>query len=198
MASIVGIWNMALGRVGVSDTVESLEERSKQAEVCRAHWDQARDFALSDFPWKFARRRVALADLGTPPSTWDYCYAYPSDCLSALSLVIPGMAFPRWDQRPAFEVASGEDQTVIYTDLPTAELIYTARVTDPNRYDAHFTNTASWALAELIAIPLSAKAELVSAAQKGYELAKSKAAAKALAEGWDGPEPECELLAVRR
>jgi len=198
MASIVGIWNMALGRVGVSETVESLNDRSKQAEVCRFHWEQARDYALADFPWKFARRRVALADTGNPPSTWLYSYAYPTDCLFAMALVLPGIRQPRWDQRPAFEIAASADQTVIYTDLEKAELIYTARIEDPNRWDPHFQQVVAWALAELIAIPLSAKPEIVSSAQKGYELAKSKAAAKGLAEGLDGPEPECELLAARR
>lgn len=198
MASIVTVWNMALGRVGVNATIESELERSVNAETCRAHWDQARDYALSDFPWTFARRRVVLAETGTPPSTWAHCYAYPSDCLFAMALVLPGVRVPRWDQRPPFELGSDGEQTLIYTDLEQAELIYTSRVEDPNRYGAMFMDVAGWALAELIAIPLSAKPELVAASQKGYERAKSKAAAKMLAEGQDGPEPECDLLAARR
>lgn len=198
MASIVTIWNMALSRVGVNASIESPDERSVNAETCRAHWDQARDYALEDFPWSFARRRVALADLGTPPSTWAYSYAYPTDCLFAMALVLPGVRVPRWDQRPPFEIGFDGTQTVIYTDLEQAELIYTARVEDPNRYGALFMDVAGWALAELIAIPLSSKPELADTAKKGYERAKSKAAAKNLSEAQDGPEPECELLAARR
>lgn len=198
MASIVTVWNMALGLVGVNGTIESELERSVNAETCRAHWDQARDYALTDFPWTFARRRVVLAETGTPPSTWAHCYAYPSDCVFALAVVLPGVRVPRWDQCPPFEIGTDGEQTLIYTDQEQAELIYTSRVEDPNRYGAMFLDVAAWALAGLIAMPLTTKRELVDKAENGYERAKSKAAAKTLAEGKSGPEPECDLLAARR
>lgn len=197
MATVVSICNMALARIGVSSFISSLNEASNEARVLNLFYEQMRDFALRDHDWNFARRRVVLADAGTPPTNWAFKYTYPSDCLRARTIVRSGMRTPRNDQRVAFEVASEGSQRVIYTDQAQAELVYTARITDPTLYDPMFESALAFLIAAEVAMPLTVKESVANAARNGYERIKSLAAAQSSSEGFEGIEPESELIAAR-
>lgn len=195
-ASTIQICNMALLRVG-GQTISSLDEGSRESQLCSAFLEQCREQILRAFPWPFARRRVALADLGTPVSNWGYRYAYPSDCIQALRIVYPGLRLPLANQNIPFEVSSSATQRVIHCDWAGAELEYTARVTDPSLYDSQFISAFAWLLAAEIAMPLIGKPEPSNLARQHYMLALSEAAAQALSEGCSDPEPAGEFLSAR-
>ena len=197
MATDVSICNMALARIGVSTFISSLNEASNEARVCSLFYSEVRDRVLRDFPWNFAKKRVTLADAGDPPAEWGYKYGYPSDCLKARYIVPAGLRNPRNDQRVPFEVANDGGLRVIYTNMETAELVYTYRVTDPTLFDAMFASSVAYLLGSEIAMPLSVKSDVARASLAAYEREVQKAAAHSMDEQQEGPEPVSELITVR-
>lgn len=197
MATVVSICNMALARIGVSSFISNLNEASNEARVLNLFYEQMRDFALRDHYWNFARRHVVLADAGTAPTNWAFKYTYPSDCLKARFIAVPGIRTPRNDQRIPFEIASEGSQRVIYTNQQQAELVYTARITDPTLFDPIFESALSYLIASEVAMPLTVKESVAKQARDAYERVKSQAAAHSANEGFEGVEPDSELLTVR-
>jgi hypothetical protein len=196
-ASEVQICNMALGRIGISIFIDSLTEASQEATVCNVFYGQSRDRALAEGQFNFTTARVALADLGKPPTNWLYRYAMPSDCLAARYLVIAGSRNPLSKQRIPFEVAQEGDVKVLYTDQPEAELVYTRRITNPNLFSPQCVSAIAWLLGSEIGMPLSAAPNLVQKAAQMYAVAISQAQAISANEGQGDTEPDCEFLSGR-
>lgn len=170
MASEVDICNLALGHLGDTATVASLDppEGSAQAEHCARFYPIARDSLLEMHPWGFATKRVQLAQLGTGWPEWDYSYAQPADALNIIA-VLPPYATDDYSQGlsnvpvaaggsyvpQAFSCeldANGAD--VIYTDQEDAVLRYTALVTDTTKFSPLFVMSLSWHLASMLAGPI--------------------------------------------
>ena len=197
----VQICNLAISNLGISTLIADLAEDSNEARTCSLWYAPTRDAVLEDFPWAFAKRRVTLAeDSGDPATDWDYVYIYPSDCLKIRQLVLEGIRNPRNDQRVEFEVAYDGTQRVIYTDLYQAEAIYTAQVTDPGIFHPLFVIAMSWALAAAVAPGLvgqMAGQSIAANMRRTYADILGQAAASSMREGFEGVEPECELLTVR-
>jgi hypothetical protein len=198
MAAEVDIYNIALARIGVFETaIQDVNEASKAANVCRMFFDSIRDYVLEDFPWPFAEKRVLLADLGTPPTNWDYKYAYPADCLSAKYIAVEGARNPRDTQKIPFRIANDADVKVILCDWPDAELVYTAQVTDLNLWTNCARSALAYRLAAEIAMPMSVKPDIANSAMNGYYREKSIAAANTMNEGQPDAQPESEFIAIR-
>lgn len=200
MASKTEICNLALSNIGISQFIADVDapsEKSNEAIVCRRWYDMSLNFALEDFDWNFARRRLLLAEVSiTPPTTWAKVYSYPSDCAAARAIEVPGVRTPYAEQRIPFEVAaesaSTGDYKVIYTNLVAAVLVYTKRITDAGLFDAQFTIALSWLLAANIAMPLTVNAKLAAQATSNYQAAKLTAFARHLNESQEDPEPASE------
>lgn len=196
--SEVMICNMALARCGVTLFIESVGEASQQADVCNLFYAPVRDRVLQAWPWTFARKYVLLQELGSPPSCWQYRYHYPGDCLKVRRLVqagerAGGIAVP-------FEIGEAEASAAraILTDLPNAEVEYTARITDVALFPPAFTSALAWALAAEIAIPLTTDLNRAQLAQRMYAQALLEAGADALNEGRVTDEPESDFIRARR
>ena len=197
MASQVDIYNLALARVGHTQLVASTEEGSNEALLCNVFYEQSRDFILREFPWRFAKRRTALALTAEQPTeVWGYCYVLPPDCLKVRSLATPGVRNPRVDQKVPFEVSNLDGAMVIYTDMEEAELIYTYRVTDTTLFDPTFTSAIAFHMAAELGLPLRGKADVSQLMRQAYSYTVSQAAANSMGEAFE-PIPECELLTVR-
>ena len=184
MTSQVEIYNMALGNIGISETVASLEERSKALQVCNRFWELARDTALAQFPWQFATKVATLALIGTPPRGWQYQYQYPTDCLKAMHLT-PAGRIPRpqsMSERQNFNTGYGDGGQVIWTNEEAAELAYIVRITDTGRFPPLFVEALSWKLAQLISTPMTAQTSIVQSAMAGYTQAWQLAASQDLNE----------------
>jgi hypothetical protein len=151
-ASVVSISNMALSRIGTRSSITSLNEASTEALHCKLLFDQARDATLEAHDWVFARKRVALADLGTPPGGWSHRYALPSDCIAPRFLETG----TRTERRASFRI-EGRD---LLADTDGATLVYTARITDPALFPPSFASALSWGLGAELAIPLTGKESL--------------------------------------
>lgn len=96
MTEVIDIWNMALLGVGAQATVADIDEDSKEANTCRTFYTNLRTSLLRAAPWGFARRQIALTELGnleeeTSPYPWLYKYAYPTDAMCMRYLIPPPM-----------------------------------------------------------------------------------------------------------
>jgi len=155
MASAVDICNLALARLGDSATVTSIDppEGSAQAEHCARFYPIARDTLLEAHPWKFATRRVRLAQLIVDTWNWDYAYAEPADALKLLS-VLPASAANGTDTEEFEAETTADGDPVILTNLEDASLRYVARVTDTTAFSPMFIDAMGWMLASYMAGPL--------------------------------------------
>lgn len=180
MASDVDICNLALGHLGDTATVASIDppEGSAQSEHCARFYPMARDSLLEMHAWNFATRRAQLALLSSAWPEWAYCYALPAEVLNILAILPPDASndysetfnitnvwgvtsnyppFPGVGQYvpQAFSNETLDDGTaVVYTNQVDAVMRYTARVTDPSKFSPLFVQALSWHLAAVLAGPL--------------------------------------------
>lgn len=156
MASVVSICNLALSNIG-KDNIQALNEAGAEARACSQFYDHVRDTLLQGYPWRFAGKTQALAQVvNDKPGQWAYAYSRPNDCLKI-----------RW-VRPEYSEEHGAltkqeeisfpheaDGQVIYCNLSPAFLRYTSRATDPSRFTPLFIEALSWHLAVRLAMPLT-------------------------------------------
>lgn len=193
MASEVDIANLALGHLGDNATVASLDppEGSAQAEHCARFYPIARDSLLEMHAWKFATRRVQLAELTNTWPQWDHAYAKPADCLRVLAVIPPdvtddyttvvgttanGLPMQGGTKVPQdYAVEINDDLAeVILTDQEDAVLRYVAQTTDTTKFSPLFTMALSHHLASMLAGPVL----------KGDVGAAEAKRQTALAQGW--------------
>lgn len=155
MATAVDIANLALAHLGDDASIATLDppEGSPQAEHCARFYPIARDSLLQMHAWGFATRRANPALLESTSTAWPYQYRLPSDCLKVIGVLPDGYFLDAHGDAP-FEVESDETGGVLLTQTQSATLRYVARVTDPTKYPALFTEALSWLLASHIAGPM--------------------------------------------
>lgn len=161
MASDVSICNLALANLGDTATVASLDppEGSVQAQLCARFYPIARDMMLESFPWDFATKRIALAELTNDVSTWAYAYATPSDMIQPLDVAdveaISDYANGAQYSSQAYVTEAFSDGTrVIRTNQQNASLRYVAAVTDPTKFTPMFVMTVAAQLSAMLAGPV--------------------------------------------
>lgn len=148
MASVVGIWNLALSHIGQNANVSSPNEQSMEAEYCNQFYPIALNVMLEDFPWTFASKRANLALLSTTIEPWRYGYALPSDCLKSRK-VLP--------QEPCHEEEFFQfmvENGVVCTNVENAQMVYTYNLTDTTKFTTEFTHALTRLLASYIAGPI--------------------------------------------
>lgn len=197
MASVVQICNIALSRIGQTQFIDSLTEQSKAAELCSLHYDQCREEVIQAAPWPFAEARVYLADIGSPPVNWQFRYRYPTDCLQAQYISLPGMRLPPTELRPKYKVINASGGRAIVTDMPEAELVYTASVEDTTYFSPLFVTALAWRLGAELAMALQVRPENYAAAMQNYTMTVSMAEARALNESDEDAMPDAEFITVR-
>ena len=150
--SKIEIWNMALGHVGTR-TVASESENCEEARKCALYWNSARRQALRDYPFNWAQRRIALANVALP-NVWEgeyrYAYALPDGCLK-LHKISSASSHGR---RAPFRVVNNDGAALVLTDCPNAYADYTYDANTPTLWDDLFIGLLARRLACLIAVPL--------------------------------------------
>lgn len=177
MTSVVGICNMALGNIGITQTIENIDDNNERARVCKLYYEATRDQVIRAMSPNFAQAFVALAVVtGDPPPGWAYQYRYPTDCLYARQITdvngsrilalscTNGTMNETVPQVPSIPYTVMSDPSgsgrIIATDQEDAVLWYVRRVTDPNSFDPEFVMALAWALAANIAIPMKVNANV--------------------------------------
>jgi len=151
MASKTSICNAALREIG-ANAISSVDEDSKEAKLCKQHYDDCVRLMLRQHDWDFSAVWEELAaDAGytIADEGWSYAYQLPSLCLRARKLL------DGYD----FEERAGRH---LLTDTDEAVLCYTQYVSDPTKFPEDFREALVYLLASKLAVPLSkrgAKAE---------------------------------------
>ena len=160
MASEVDIINSAMNMIGASNII-ARDEDSKAARVSNQRYDSIRDAGLRAHPWNCAVTRRSLApDSESPAFDWDFQFTLPADpyCLRVLRLDYLDIEF-RVEGR---KIVSNES---------SINLIYIARVTDPNEYDTLLQESIAARLAADVSFTLSQSTSLT---QNMFNLYESK------------------------
>jgi len=173
-----------------------------------AHWNCARrqtSNGLTLLKAAIGTPENASGTLPVPPIPWQYEYAYPSDCLAVRflvpnppttgSTVPPILAGGVMQTNPwwppigyKFAVAidtdaAGNQIKVILTDLEFAQVVYTARIDNPDLWDPHFQNAASATLGAWLVNPLARNAQVL---KEQIEIAKSIIIGARISDGNEG------------
>ncbi len=224
MSSPEVICNLALKHVGSSSPIQSINERSPEAEVCKAFYDTDLRQMFRDFPWPFAFKTAALALVqtydGTDPTLlYTYAYRYPVDCMGvdriisypfsqsstgavvagALVWPLPRLRRDNADSLVKMDFGNDAQGQLIYTDEPSAILRYTALITDPSRYPPDFIKAFSYLLASDIGPTLSKgnSINLSDRAIKNYVSMLTEARARAANEQRPERQPDADTIRAR-
>lgn len=138
--SQIALWNMALALVG-DDGAMGVDDDTRQARMCRAHYAAARDATLAAHPWNCAMARATLAALADAPG-WGYERAFqlPADCLRVKTV----HATDSW-RREGDTILSNSD---------SCQIAYVRRLEDTTRYTPLLFSAVAHLLASRLAVPL--------------------------------------------
>lgn len=137
MASVVGVCNSALQKLGSPARITSLSDNSPTARALSVSYESVRDKLLRASPWNFAIKRAQLAASATDPLfTKDHAYPLPSDFLRLLPTDPEDNA-----NTLDWQIESG---SIVTNDDAPLEIRYIWRVTDPNAMDVLFLDL--WAV----------------------------------------------------
>lgn len=171
------IANMALNRIGSTQSIQAFTDQTNEAQQLNIWYFQDRDAELTDWPWNFAYKYVALnlvSTIGIPANPeWLYSYRMPADCLSVRRIVCgqvvtnaqaspPLTTAPnsyqynnlvrfRQDGDPLpqpFEEGVDETGRLIYTDAPYAWIRYTFLQENASLYPRDFADMLAWRVAK--------------------------------------------------
>lgn len=163
MASVVGICNRALQKLGAS-RITSLNEDSRNARSCNAAFEAVRDAELRAHPWTFSVKRARLpADAAAPVHGYARQFTFPSDCIRLLP---PPDPYLDWRI---------EGRKILTDSDAPLDVRYVARVTDPNLYDAEFIEAVASKLAVELCEELTQSNSKQEKCERDYKLAVSRA-----------------------
>jgi hypothetical protein len=189
MASIVGICNSALIKLGAS-TITSLTEGSKNANLCAEQYDKTRQALLRQHPWNFAVARAKLAQLASPPAfEFDHAYQLASDWLRTLAVSD--------DESGLGAVEYRIEGRTILSNADDVYLRYVKDAADPNDMDASFREALAWLLAADLAIAITQSSTTREQMLQGLQTVLVAARSIDAIEDFPESEPEPGWLAGR-
>lgn len=178
MASAVDISNLALAHLGDEAAVTAISppDGSTQASHCARYYPIARDACLEAHAWNFATRRIAPASVPSAvPSSWQYAYTLPAECLKVLN--VWGEDYAEDNKGYDFVVESNATQgNMIYTNAENATIRYIVRVTDTTKFSPMFVTALSYLLATYLSGPIVKGREGMAVAQAMYKMFLSEVA----------------------
>jgi len=205
-ASQISICNIALSRVSAR-AITDINGSSQEAKKCKEQYDIMRDLALSDQDWGFAKRSKDLALRTETYSGYDYAYTYPTDCVKAREIFDDTGNLPSYYDADTyvstgkieFEVRTTDSKSeqVIVTDKEDAELIYTARSTNPAIYPISFVNAFAQRLGAELALGLKNDLKLYATLLSAYNVMIDEAKSKDANEGYKKPSNSSSFVNAR-
>lgn len=154
------IANMALGVLDEAQ-IASFTEDSRAARLMTLHYDQTVEAELSKYVWSFATLSSELTAFDVGGDGNRYQYEIPSDALRVLPITHRGLPVS-WEQRDGAIYCAYEGPLTIR---------YVGRLTDPNDWNALFTDVVIGALALKLAHPITHKSGMVEMANSIYRTA---------------------------
>jgi hypothetical protein len=192
MASDVTIANLALLKLG-KQRIAAFDEPNLVSGLFAEFYAPLRD-QLQRLGWNFTKKFTTLSpDVDPPPFGYSFQFQVPDDFLG---LRVAGPAFPPGDlpvpmgssptpPAPPVMGAPGVNlsdyNNAVYRDYEVAGrkiyanihsplcIIYSARVTDPNRFDSYFVAAFSWYLAMELCEMITGSNAKFPRMEKGFE-----------------------------
>jgi len=175
MASEVETINSALNMLGATNII-ARDEDTKSARVTNQRFDAVRDAVFRAHPWNcLVTRSAVAADSDSPAFDWSYQFTLPSDpyCLRVMRLDYLDIEF-RVEGRK------------ILCDESSINLVYLARVSDPNQWDALLNEAIAARLASEVSFALVQSTSLTANLYALYESKLSEARFTDATEGTPG------------
>lgn len=189
MASIVGICNSALIKLGATRIIQ-LTEGSKNANLCSEQFEKVRDDLLRGHVWNFAIARIQLARLAEAPAfEFGTAFQLPSDFLRVVSVHPDGAGQAVIPYRIEGRRLLADSETIF--------LRYIRQISDPNEMDALFREALAWALAADLSIPITQSNSMSQMMEDGLRKQLSKAQSVDAIEDFPEPEIAPAWVAVR-
>lgn len=137
------IVNLALSRIGQKPLTSLDNDTNSAALLARLHYDDTRKAVLQTLPWKFALRRIELAELvDAPVYQWDHQYQLPSNALYVVSTSMDedgdGGTGEAWDV---------EGRTIVTDAGSPIQILYVEDIEDVVQFDALFVDAFAERLA---------------------------------------------------
>ena len=199
MANQADICNLAIARIGEREFISNIDEDTGTARACKVLYTNALEVQLASFHWPFAKKSAVLtaADVADRED-WGYTYQLPSDCL-IVRHIWSGSRTPDASARVPFELELDADSygRVLLTDMASAQIVYTKRLTTAVNFPPLFVDALAWRLASELAMTVANRPDLAVRAAQAAELAFSRATASALNETSE-LQPESEFITARR
>ena len=118
---------------------------------------------LRMFSWGFARRLEKLAMINDTIPGWDYCYAYPQECLAVQLVFDEERAAMREMERQDFQIITlTGNNRVIGTNVELAWAEYIGDVKNTEEFSPEFVEALTRMLAANLAFPLTGNSELMN------------------------------------
>ncbi len=192
MSSAVEICNQALAQLGAG-RILSLVDDTTEAQLCNTFYEPVRDALVEAHEWSFARARVRLVPITTPPvSYWDAAYELPSDVLRVLNVSQDPNSradAPEWDREGStIVIKTHRASTAIYVR-------YLKRITDPNRFGPVFVQALVVRIAAEMAMPLRESRALQ---QQMWSLYNAKVSEAMTADGMQGRSQRMDVTTLTR
>ena len=142
MATKSEIYNGAFGLVGI-EWISSLTEDSVQRRKADDQYDEAVKSTLEGYGWRFATKRVELAeDSSSPVFEYENQFVLPSDHIRTLSVYNGTSAELEWE----------EEGQLVLTDEDTFYIKYTSYISNESVFPPLFVAALEYKLASLMAI----------------------------------------------
>jgi len=159
MASVIGICNSALIKLGAT-TIMSLDEQSRNANLCKEQYEKLRDELLRSHTWNFATARAKLARLAASPVFGvSHAFQLPADFLRALSVV--------GSDTTSIEVEYRIEGRRLISDSAAIWMRYVRAAGDPNEMDPSFREALAWRLAVDLALPITQSSTVLGEMREG-------------------------------
>lgn len=191
----VFIARLALGHIGIGQTIEDLDANGSLEETCKEFFDHAREEVLEAFEWPITTKQITPALVAADPNgDWGFSHRYPVGCLAIRRVVDPA-GLPQSEPIP---FALGQDDTgrLIFSDQEELIVEVSYWYADPGEWPSYLAKAISWNLATYICGPLG-KGGQRDACVAGYLNAKGNAAGLAAREQQKKPRPPSSYTSCR-
>lgn len=194
MTSEVDIVNIGLDMCG-AESITALTEGSNNSNVANRIYTVYRDFLLRRYIWKFATKRIKLAQsANSPVYEFDYQYPVPSDLIriidvhdneDGIGLVVYKLEYDDTDTR------------VISTSATNVWITYVARITDPNVFGPDFVMALASRMAMTFALKIAESRSLYREMKADYKELVRGARSVSSQEDWTDQMPQGSWVDVR-
>ena len=146
----VSIANNALTLLG-ANTISSFTDGTKASGIANNMYEFVKKHTLSMYPWKFALKKVQLAqDSTTPVNEWNYQYTLPTDAVSSLPVAVFFTGNANAPKQLDFEIYGNK----LVTNSNTVYIDYVYDVTEANM-PTYFVTLLVYQLAWHLAEPIT-------------------------------------------